>query len=303
MDWRAVSPADVDALTELLGRDEEATVGRRESGPAVVRSMLAAPGLDLATRTWAASAPDGSLLGFAALHPAPQPGELRAQLVIAPCPDAPAVTAALLDRLDAWAAHDLPTHDMSVTLYQLPGCQPHDQLLSRGWAIVHSSSRLTVALDSLGLPDHPASRAPTVRAARNETDLRTVHSVLNEAFTGDPEHPHPDFEDFHQAQRRREGYNPDLWLLAELDSVPAGALIARDPVDRAWIAWFGVHPAHRRHGLGAQLLTTAFSLLHARGHRTVGVDVDTHNTGAMQAYTSAGMTLLGAADQWRRTYV
>ncbi|MFD7003793.1 N-acetyltransferase [Streptomyces mirabilis] len=300
MEWRAVSVADVDALAELLGLDEEATVGRRESGPAEARSMLAAPGLDLPSRTWTASGPDGGLLGFAALHPAPQPGELRAQLVVAPSPGAPAVTATLLDRLDVWVAHELPTPDTPVTLYQLPGCFPHDQLLSRGWTVVDSSSRLTVDLDAIRLPEHPA---PAVRAARNETDLRTVHSVLNEAFTDDPEHPHPDFDAFHHAQRRREGYNSDLWLLAELDSVPAGALIARDPDDRAWIAWFGVHPAHRRHGLGAQLLTTAFSLLRARGHRTVGVDVDTHNTGAMQAYTSAGMTLLGAADQWRRTYV
>ncbi|TXS66124.1 SDR family oxidoreductase, partial [Streptomyces sp. me109] len=48
-----------------------------------------------------------------------------------------------------------------------------------------SSSRLTVDLDAIRLPEHPA---PAVRAARNETDLRTVHSVLNEAFTDDPEH-------------------------------------------------------------------------------------------------------------------
>ena len=51
--------ADGDALAELLGRHEEATVGRRESGPAKARSMLAAPGLDLPSRTWTASGPDG----------------------------------------------------------------------------------------------------------------------------------------------------------------------------------------------------------------------------------------------------
>lgn len=95
------------------------------------------------------------------------------QGVVAPSPDAPCVTATILDRLDVWAAHDLPTLDTPVTLYQLPGCFPHDQLPSRGWTVVDSSSRLTVDLDAIRLPAHPA---PAVRAPRNETDLRTVHS-------------------------------------------------------------------------------------------------------------------------------
>jgi hypothetical protein len=39
MHWRAVFPADVDGLTELLGRDDEATIGRGESGPAEESSL------------------------------------------------------------------------------------------------------------------------------------------------------------------------------------------------------------------------------------------------------------------------
>ena len=85
--------------------------------------------------------------------------------------------------------------------------------------------------------------------------------------------------------------------------MPAGAVIARDPAERAWIAWLGVPQAHRGRGIGTLLLHTAFNLLRERGHDTVGVDVDTRNsTGAVRIYERAAMAIRGTADQWRKIY-
>lgn len=95
-----------------------------------------------------------------------------------------------------------------------------------------------------------------------------------------------------------------MWLLAEHDGEPAGAVIARDPADRAWIAWLGVHPLYRHRGIASALLHTVFNELRRRGHRTVGVDVDAHNqTGANAVYEHAGMTATISADHWSKTFL
>ncbi|HET9167909.1 MAG TPA: GNAT family N-acetyltransferase [Actinospica sp.] len=297
MRWRPVED-DGEALVELFGRLEIAESGHAGTTSADVRDLLATPGLDLEARTCVAESSDGRLAGFAALHPAPQPGQLRAHLSVAP--DAPTGTAeTLLRRLDEWAADG----SGPVTMFQLPTCLLHDQLVSHGWTIVHSYTRLTVELDAA--PTRVARTNPrvTVRAAADESDQRTIHAVLEDAIAGHWNHDRRDFAEFDLAQREREGYDPALWWLAEVDGAPAGAVIARDPAERAWIAWLGVLDAHRGQGIGKMLLHTAFSQLRERGHRTVGVDVDTHNsTGAVIVYKATGMSVLGTADQWRKIY-
>lgn len=296
MRWRSVSQ-DLAALAELFGRVETAELGRPGTKPEDIRSLLAAPGLDLESRTRVLEADDGRLHGFVALHPAPQPGQLRAHIIVDP--EAAHDTAQALFRLlDEWIADDAPD-GAPVTTFQFPRCLLHDQLSARGWAIVHSYTRLTVDLDAVE-PAEPNSGI-RLRAAAGTADQRRIHAVLEDAIEGHWNHQRRSFEEFDQDQRRREGYDPGLWWLAEVDGVPAGAVIARDPAGRAWIAWLGVLDRHRGRGIAKLLLRTAFAQLRERGHATVGVDVDTHNaTAAVQVYQAAGMSVLGSADQWQR---
>jgi mycothiol synthase len=142
-----------------------------------------------------------------------------------------------------------------------------------------------------------------VRAASDERDGRTVHAVLEDAIAGHWNHQRRTFAEFYTDQRQRDGHDPALWLLAEIDGVPVGAIIAGDPADRAWIAWLGVLEEARGRGVGMLLLRSMFRTLHERGHRSVSVDVDPHNaTGAVAVYKNAGMVECGRADQWRKTY-
>ncbi|MEU0949497.1 GNAT family N-acetyltransferase [Streptomyces canus] len=124
---------------------------------------------------------------------------------------------------------------------------------------------------------------------------------MEDAPAGHWNHRRRTFAEFDRDQRRREGYDAALWWLAEVDGVWAGAVIAREPSDRAWITWLGVLDAHRDRGIGTQLLRTVFRLLRDRGHHSVGVD--THNSaGALGVYRAAGMSERGIADQWRKIY-
>jgi len=294
---------DNEALVDLFGRLEDAEIGRRGTTQADVLHLLASPGLDVESRTCVVESGDGRLDGFVALHPAPQAGQLRAHIVVAP--DAIAhVGPPLLSLLDEWAAHDAPNADTSVTMFQMPGCRLHDLLSARNWTVVHSYTRLTIDLTA-GEAHRPAQTQTAVRlrTAHDDADRRAVHTVLEDAIAGHWNHQRRTFNDFDRDQRQREGYDPDLWWIAEVDGMPAGALIARDIPERAWIAWLGVLEAHRGQGIATLLLRTAFDRLRERDHHTVGVDVDTHNaTGAVNVYKAAGMAVLGTADQWRKTY-
>lgn len=285
-------------MVELFGRIETAEIGQAGTNSADIRSLLAAPGLDVESRTRLLETDDGRLHGFVALHPAPQPGQLRAHIMVDP--EAAADTAQVLfGQLDEWVAADAPS-GTPVTTFQFPHCLLHDRLAARGWAIVHSYTRLTVDLrvDESAKP----SSGIRLRAAASVADQQEIHAVLEDAIAGHWNHQRRGFEEFDRDQRRREGYDPGLWWLAEVDGVSAGAVIARDPAGRAWIAWLGVLDRFRGRGIAKLLLRNAFDQLRERGHETVGVDVDTHNaTGAVGVYRAAGMSVLGRADQWQKS--
>jgi ribosomal protein S18 acetylase RimI-like enzyme len=189
-------------------------------------------------------------------------------------------------------------------MFQLPRCLLYDLLTARGWTIVHSYTRLSIDLNAADIHGRaPAPGGVRLRAATGDLDRHAVHAVLEDAMAGHWNHRRRSFTDFDHDQRQREGYDPNLWWLAEVDGMPVGAVIARDPAERAWIAWLGVLDAHRGRGIGTLLLHTAFKVLRERGHHAVGVDVDTHNTnGAVNIYKGAGMAICGTADQWRKIY-
>lgn len=299
MEWRAPTVEDRARILALLAESEMAEAGAVISNLADVDDLLAAPGLDLARR--ARIYTEGNrATAFVTLHPAPQPGELRAQLILSP--DARSNATALLTVIADWSRSDRPTAaPVTTTLFELPGFVAREALLDDGWEVVHSYTRMHASLDrdrSVSLPENVR-----VRAASSNAYMAVVHAVLEDAVAGHWKHQRRTFTDFLRAQEARSGHDPALWLLAEYDGQPAGAVIARDPADRAWIAWLGVHPSHRHRGVANALLHAVFNELRHRGHQTVGVDVDTHNqTGANAVYEHIGMTITGRADQWSKTY-
>lgn len=305
MRWRAVKDGDIEAIFDLFGRAEDATIGRRETTRADVRDLLANPGLDVASQAMVVESEEGRLSGLIALHPAPQAGQLRAHLILGPADGAADTARALLHQLDAWVPQGGPDAATPVTMFQLPNCLAHDLMVAEGWSVVHSYTRLSIDLDTTEFPE-PAQPPLGVRlrAAADAADRHAVHSVLEDALAGHWNHRRRTFTEFDRDQRQRDGYDPALWWLAEVNGICAGAVIARDPSERAWIAWLGVRDAYRGRGIGTQLLRTVFRLLRDRGHHSAGVDVDTHNNavGALNVYRAADMSERGTADQWRKVY-
>ncbi len=282
---RPAHPTDTTALVDLYRAEEQSLTGQPATTAADIKDLLNAPGLNLATNS-AVMIEEDQLVGLVLAHPAPQPNQYRVQLAVHPT-NAEHIARELLTLANGW----LP--ETTTTLFQLPGSRAQAALRADGWEVVHSFTRLIATLT-----ENPR---PKTDVRIGTGDMRTVHKVIEDAMQGHWNHQRRHFADFLADQERRDGHDPSLWLLAERAGEPAGAIVCRAPADRAWVGWLGVLPAARRSGVGAALLGDAFAQLYERGHRTVGVDVDTHNeTGAARVYERAGMRALGTADQWRR---
>ncbi len=125
------------------------SVRRRERNAAAladVDNLLAAPQLDLRDRA-RIQVQGERVTAFVAIHPAPHPGELRAQLILAP--SARADAGALLQLVHAWVSGDRTgPAPITVTLFELPGFVARDALVADGWEVVHSYTRMSAVLTS-----------------------------------------------------------------------------------------------------------------------------------------------------------
>jgi GNAT superfamily N-acetyltransferase len=66
--------------------------------------------------------------------------------------------------------------------------------------------------------------------------------------------------------------NKQYWLAVNSEDKVAGITgLYNDNKDNniVWLGWFGVHPQHRRHGLGSMLLSFAISKAKERGFSTL----------------------------------
>jgi mycothiol synthase len=296
---RPVTEGDGPAILAMLRAAEAVETGAPMSSSADVRHFLAEPGVDLATRSRILLHGDRAD-GLVLLHRAPQPEELRALLIVGPA--GAARTGELLRLIDDWADADRPDGGrVDVTLYEFPGFLGRAALIEGDWSVVHHYTQLSANLE-LVEPPRPEDLA-AVRLAASEADLVVIHSVIEDAVAGHWKHQRREFAAFLASQEERDGYDPTLWFLAQVDGEPAGAVIARAPADRSWIAWLGVLPGHRGSGLAGALLRTCFAELRRRGQRRTGVDVDSANESqAVAVYQKLGMEVVSDYDEWSKTY-
>jgi ribosomal protein S18 acetylase RimI-like enzyme len=153
-----------------------------------------------------------------------------------------------------------------------------------------------VATGSDGLPD--------------ETDVRTVHDILEESFADHFNSYEESFDEFCARLREDPGHRWDHWWVAEVDdqkghAEPAGALVATvlpaRPIDGdagaqgSYVSYIGVRGSARGRGVAKALLHTVIADAARRGRDRIGLEVDAESpTGAQGLYRSMG---------WRTSYV
>ena len=91
--------------------------------------------------------------------------------------------------------------------------------------------------------------------------------------------------------RRKLAVRPDLFLVAELDGMVVGTVMAGYDGHRGWINYLGVDPTCQRRGIGRALMDEAEGLLRASGCPKINLQVRTTNTAAIEFYRQIGFVL------------
>jgi len=99
-----------------------------------------------------------------------------------------------------------------------------------------------------------------------------------------------DIEDVIAGHKSVGLFHAHRWRMARIDGRPAGCiLLGENPLRRVLeVAYMGVHPDHRHHGLGRVLVDEATSLAYRESFEKVTLAVDSANTPALRLYGSAG---------------
>ncbi|MFD8673351.1 GNAT family N-acetyltransferase [Streptomyces seoulensis] len=103
--------------------------------------------------------------------------------------------------------------------------------------------------------------------------------------------------DDHAGVARLMERDPEALLLAELDGMLVGTVIAGFDGWRCSAYRLAVHPGHRRRGISRALLAAAEARFAALGGRRVDAMVLVRNESAHHAWNAAGY---GPEEKWRR---
>jgi mycothiol synthase len=130
-------------------------------------------------------------------------------------------------------------------------------------------------------------------------DLEAVYTAIDEAFQDhwghvDSEDEEERLERFRHSIENDETFDPELFFLAMDEEEIAGAALCSprfggDP-ETGIVETLGVRRPWRRRGIALALLHQSFGEFYRRGHKHVGLGVDTQNlSGATRLYEKAGM--------------
>ena len=127
-----------------------------------------------------------------------------------------------------------------------------------------------------------ANAEVAIRSFR-EADRLPLVQLWSALFPDDPPRNAPD--------RMIDGalaVRPESLLVAVLDGVVVGAVIAGFDGVRGWIYHLAVAPAHRRRGIATRLLRDAEAALRARGCSKINLQVRATNDGVVAFYRALG---------------
>jgi mycothiol synthase len=296
---------DLDGVAATLLADDLADVGESHFDADFVRDQWSLPGVELSEDGWVITDPNGTIVAHALVSPDGE-GKLKSWGVVHPEHRGVGVGSALLDRMEARA---------SERLRGLPGAVLHTAVTdtdtagtalvrSHGFAHVRTFRHLRIDLD--GSPRDPGEPPPGIEVAGIEPDrdLRRVHAIFVEAFSGEWGYRVVPFEEWFGNEVEVPSFDPSLWLLATAGDEAAGALTGVVWGDRGWVGELGVLAPWRGRGIASALLRRAFATFAARGLPRVMLNVDSENsTGAVRLYERVGMRTARAWDVYEKRLV
>lgn len=279
-------------LTELINRDSQELFGEREESVESMRNWFTGPSLNPETDMRVAVV-DGEFRGYADVDDDPHPNYWADLRVPVSEPDE--IRDTLLDWVSTRAKeregrllrfHVISTDEATKRLFQSRGLEP-----------IRHFYRMRIELDPAPAePEWP--EGVTVRTMSPE-DTDAVYEAHQESFEDHWEHARMPFDEWKHAFMT-EGFDPDLWFLAETHGGLAGISMCQQhkgEPDQGIVRVLGVRAPWRRRRLGRALLLHSFHEFRRRGLKAgvLGVDA-TSLTGANRLYESVGMRVVRQSD-------
>ena len=297
MTFCPATPADAEAIAELIRAYDRAHGGETGTDADEVRDDWNAPGFDLARDTLTAEQEE-RLVGYGWVARRPPEGEVGLDVYLHP----EVRDLSLGDELFRRAEERALELGARLLVTGLLGEDARGAALlrARGWTYARSLYRMAIDLDRP--PPDPAWPDGIEARAFRPGDEAAFHAAVVEAFADDPTYEARPLEEWAAERIGRLTFDPGFWRLAlDGDGRPAGAAVGFAAGAGGFVELLGVVPAWRRRGLGLALLRESFEAFRARGRRHVALHVDSDNpTGAPELYARAGMRETHRIDRWER---
>jgi len=120
-----------------------------------------------------------------------------------------------------------------------------------------------------------------------EDDLQQVLEIENISFNRFDAYKLEDFERWYH-------YNPDLFLLAEIEGRIAGYIITRILPAQGDLASLAIHPSYKRRGIATALLNYTVERVKEYGKKQITLEVRKTNTAALAFWHKMGFVPFGA---------
>lgn len=299
---RGCTLRDVVAILAITRASDMAALGEPDWSEDEVVATLTAPAEDQAVDTWLAAGPDGEPVAWAYVDN-PQRGARDNVELYAWPGRGEAAYAPLLDLAVARAAERARRNGFARAVLRAGTLASETALVAvleaAGFAFVKRHARMTRPLTG----DEVAPAGAAIRPVRPD-ELPRFQEVLESAFADTPDFQPTTYADWRAAIASLPSVSWDEWFVALAGAEIVGVLQSADQaVERGegWVKNLAVLRGHRKRGIGAALLRTAFAAYAAKGRTAAGLGVDlTNPTGAYHLYTGVGMTVVFAADVYER---
>ena len=207
---------DLDGVAATLPADDLADVGESHFDADFVRDQWSAPGVEPSEDGWVITDPNRTIVGHALVSPDGE-GKLKSWGVVHPEHRGLGIGSALLNRMEARATErlrglpDAVLHT-AVTDMDIAGTA---LVRSHGFAHVRTFRHLRIDLD--GSPRDPGESPPGIEIGgiEPERDLRRIHAIFEEAFSGEWGYRANPFEEWVGNEVEVPSFDPTLWLLAK----------------------------------------------------------------------------------------
>ena len=314
--WRALTPADVPAVTRLFAAIEAVDATGEHYAEDDVATELADESIDLARDTFAAVDPAGEVVGWAGVRGSSAVLDVDRVYVdggVLPAARGRGLGRRLLEWGERRAAelhrekHPDKPGATSVVVHE--NATSKDALVrAAGYTPVRWWYGMQRGLDAdlPAVPPVPDGLALVPYARERDEAVRQAH---REAFAGHWGSTPPDEQRWAHWYTGAPSFRPDVSLLV-LDGEEVAAYLltyfweadaAATGSREAYVGQIGVRPPWRRRGLGGLLLAAALAAYREAGYDRSALDVDTGNaTGALGVYERAGYAVKHRSVSWTK---